>query len=267
MGKAIDTVLAFSTQAAASGFPTALAAAPGDNLVIRSFNRDKRAYLQQIVYSAGGAQKLRVISPLLHDNVTGLTFQPNEVPSQFMLPPGAAVELAPMDTLTVQGACAAATTITAGLQIYYEDLDGAEARLFSWPDIKGIQKFVKSIEVVSGAVAVGAWTDTAITVTENQLHADEYYAVLGWESNQAVDLIGFKGSATGNLRIAGPGTTETLDVSNYFVYLSERTGRPCIPVFNANDRFAFYVSTANHAAIAGATAEVYPIVVQLTKRP
>jgi hypothetical protein len=267
MGKAIDTVLAFSTQAGAGAFPIALAGAGSDSLTIRSFNRDKKAILQQVVYSAGGAQKLRIISPLLHDNVTGLTFQPSETPSQFIVPPGATIDLAPMDTLTVQGACAGATTITAGLQIYYEDLDGVEARLFSWPDIRSIQKYVKSVEVASGAVAVGAWTDTALTTTENQLHADEYYAVLGWESNQAVDLIGFKGSATGNLRIAGPGTTETLDVSNYFVYMSERTGRPCIPVFNANDRTAFYVSCANHAAIAGATAEVYPILVQLTKRP
>lgn len=267
MGRAIDTVLAFSTQAAASGFPTALAATPGDSLTVRSFNRTSKTQLQSIIYSAGGGVKARVASPLMHDNVTGLTFQPAEVPSQFMLPPGAGVDLSPVDTITAQGQCAAATTITMALQIYYEDLDGVEARLFNWADVRSLIKYVKSVEVSLSAVAVGAWTDTPITNTENQLHADEYYAVLGWESNVAVDVIGFKGSATGNLRIAGPGTTETLDVSNYFVYIAERTGRPCIPVFNANDRTAFNVSAANHAALAGGAAECYPILAQLTRRP
>jgi hypothetical protein len=267
MGRAIDTVLAFSTQAGAAAFPTALAATPGDSLTVRSFNRTSKTTLQSLIYSAGGGQKLRVASPLMHDNVTGLTFQPAEVPAQFALPPGAGVQLSPVDTMTAQGQCAAATTITLGLQIYYEDLDGVEARLFSWADISSMIKYIKSVEVSLSAIAVGAWTDTPITNTENQLHSDEYYAVLGWESNVAVDILGFKGSATGNLRVCGPGTTETLDVTNYFVYLSERTGRPCIPVFNANDRTAFLVSAANHAALAGGAAEAYPVLAQLTRRP
>lgn len=267
MGRAIDTVLAFSTQGAAAAFPTALAATSGDSLTVRSFNRDRKTFLQSLIYSAGGAQKFRVSSPLMHDNVTGLTFQPAEIPAQFSLPPGAGVQLSPVDTIQAFGSCAAATTITLGLQIYYEDLDGVEARLFSWPDIAGLIKYVKSVEVSLGAIAVGAWTDTAITATENQLHADEYYAVLGWESNVAVDLVGFKGSATGNLRVCGPGTTETLDITNYFVYLSERTGRPCIPVFNANDRAAFLVSAANHAALGAGASEVYPVLAQLHRRP
>lgn len=267
MGRAIDTVLAFSTQAGAGAFPVALAATGGDSLTVRSFNRQSKTTLQSLIYSAGGGTKFRVASPLMHDNVTGLTFQPAEVPAQFALPPGAGVQLSPVDTIQAFGSCAGATTITLGLQIYYEDLDGVEARLFSWADISSMIKYVKSVEVSLNAIAVGAWTDTVITNTENQLHSDEYYAVLGWESNVAVDLLGFKGSATGNLRVCGPGTTETLDVSNYFVYLSERTGRPCIPVFNANDRTAFMVSAANHAAIAGGASEAYPILAQLTRRP
>lgn len=268
MGRAIDTVLAFSTQAAAAGFPTALAATTGDSLAIRSFDRAKKAYLQSVIYSSNAAgQKARVQSPLLHDNVTGLTWQPGEQPSQWMLPPEGAVELRPIDTLAAFGQCGAATTITMGLVNYYEDLDGVSANLFNWADIRGLITYIKSFEVDLNAIAVGAWTDTLITATENQLHADEYYAVLGYEVNPSVDIVGFKGSATGNLRVCGPGPVSSLDIAEYFITFSAKCGRPCIPVFNANDRFAFYVSAANHAAVGGGAASVYPIVAQLSRRP
>lgn len=267
MGRAIDTVLAFSTQGAAAAFPTALAATTGDSLSVRSFDRSKKAILQSLIYSAGGNVKFRVASPLMHDNVTGLTFQPGEAPSQWMLPPEGAVELRPTDTLSVFGQIAAAGTITAALVNYYEDLDGVSASLFNWSDIRGLIRYIKSFEVDLAAVAVGAWTDTLITVTENQLHADEYYAILGYQVDPAVDIVGFKGSATGNLRVCGPGPVSSLDIAEYFITFSEKSKRPCIPVFNANDRTAFYVSAANHVAIGGGAASVYPIVAQLTRRP
>lgn len=267
MGRAIDTILAFSTQAAASAFPTVLGTATGDSLQVRSFDRSKVATMQAIIYSAGGAQMAQVRSPLMHDNVTGLTFQPGEVPSLFMLPPAQGVRLRPVDTIVANGAIAAAGTIVMGIVNYYEDLDGADALLYSWADIKGLVKYTKSVQVQLGAIAVGAWTDTLLTATENQLHADEYYAILGYGVDPAIDIVGFKGTATGNLRICGPGPVSTLDISNYFIYLSEQTGRPCIPVFNSNDRTAFYVSAANHAAVAAQAAAVYPIVVQLTRKP
>src|SRR5689334_18444089 len=268
MGRAIDTVLAFSTQAGAAAFPTALAPPAGDSLSIRSFDRSKRAFLQSVIYGSNAAgQKARVQSPLLHDNVTGLTWQPGETPSQWMLPPEASVELRPIDTLACFGQAGAATTITMGLVNYYEDLDGVSANLFNWADVRGLIQYVKSVEVSLSAIAVGAWTDTLITTTENQLHADEYYAVLGYQVNPAVDIVGVKGSATGNLRICGPGPVSSLDIAEYFITFSEKSKRPCIPVFNANDRFAFYVSAANHAAVAGGAAEVYLICAQLTRRP
>lgn len=267
MGRAIDTVLAFSTQGAAAPFPTPLAAASGDSLQVRSFDRASKTYLESVIYSAGGGQRIRVTSPLIHDNVTGLTWEPAEIPSQWILPPEASVRLQPVDTLVVNGGIAAAGTITAGLVIAYENLDGADARLFSWPDIRGLVKYIKPIEVDLNAIAVNAWTDTPINITDKQLHADSYYAVFGWNPNALVDVVGVKGSATGNLRVCGPGATSSLDITEYFITVSEKTGRPHIPVFNANDQGAFNVSAANHAAIAGAAERVYVILAELTKRP
>lgn len=268
MGYAIDTVGCFSTQAGAGAFPQALAAFPGDSLIVRGTRGESKAHLEALIYASNATgQKMRVISPLLHDNVTGLTFTPGENPMLFGIPLEASVELNEQDTLTVQGSSGAATTITAGLVISYEDLRGVSAELFRWSDIRDDIRFIKAVEVDLNAIAVGAWTDTLITTTENQLHADASYAVLGWDVNQSVDLIGIKGVATGNLRLCGPGGPTTLDFTDYFIQGSVEGNQPYIPVFQANDRTAVFVSAANHAAIGGAAAIVTLIVAQLrTKR-
>ena len=260
---AIDTVALFSTQAGAGAFPIALAPAPGDSLSVRNFPTGQTASIEALIYSAGGGQKVRLVSPNLHDPQTGLTFAPAEVPSQFLVPQDASIAVQANDNLTVQGGIAAAGTIVAGLQVYYSQLQGISARLHSWGDISGNYRYIKSVEVDLAAVAVGAWTDTVITATENQLHSNKDYAVLGYQCSQAIDLVGVKGSATGNLRACGPGSTSTLDISEYFVAMSQMNNVPYIPVFNADDRAAFYVSAFNHAAIANAAASVYLILAEL----
>lgn len=268
MGDAVDTVLAFSTQAAASAFPTALAATTGDSLIVRGTVGESKAQLMAFITKSDAAgNQFRVISPLLHDNVTGLTFFMNENPSLFAVPEATSVELNEQDTLTVQGQCGAATTITAGLVIHYDNVRGTDADLYRWGDIRGDIQFVKSIQVANAAIAVGAWTDTVVTNSENQLHADKSYAVLGYIANPAPALIGVKGVATGNLRMCGPGASQSLELSDYFVKMSEYHNLPYIPVFQANDRTAFFVSMADSVARAAAAIQVSLIVAQLkTKR-
>lgn len=267
MGQAIDTILAFSTQAGASAFPTQLAATPGDSLTLRSTNGASAVSLEGVITASNvGGQLFRVASPLLHDNVTGLTWAAPENPSPFLLPAAISVPLASQDTLAVFGACAAATTITMGLVVKYDDVRGAAADLYRWSDLSSDIKQIKSIQVALNAVAVGAWTDTLITTTENQLHADSSYAVLGWEASPSVDIVGVKGVATGNLRMCGPGAATSLDISSYFIYQAEQGNTPYIPVFQANDRNSFYVSAANHAAIGGAAATVSLLVAELKSK-
>lgn len=265
MGAAIDTVMAFSTQAAAATFPTALAAAPGDSLTVRNFQLTDYAQVEAILYSAGGNQRVRLTSPRLHDNVTGLTFEPLEDPAAFLVPQDGNVQLASGDTLALAGSIAAAGTITAGLVNYYSNLPGVAARLHTWGDIKGIIKSYKTVEVDLNAIAVGAWTDTLFTATENQLHSDSDYAILGYQCATPLCAVGVKGAFTGNLRACGPGPQSTLDITEYYVVMSEANGVPYIPVFNAQDRFACYVSAMNRTAVAGGAAHVYLILAELSQ--
>lgn len=268
MPRAVDSVLAFSTQGAAAAFPTALAAAPPDSLIVRGTRGESKARIMAfIVQSNASGQKFRVVSPLLHDNVTGLTWIPPENPGLFLVPSESAVEVNELDTLTVQGACSAATTITAVTVIDYDDVRGTAADLYRWSDIRDDIKFLKSVEVSNLAIAVGAWTDTVITNTENQLHADRSYAILGYVPAAAVCAVGIKGIATGNLRMVGPGGPQTLDLSDYFIQMGEKHNRAYIPIVQANDRPAIFVSQVNGTAVAAGGAEVSLIVAELkTKR-
>lgn len=267
-GKAIDTILAFSTQAGAGAFPQTLAATTGDSLVVRGTVGESKAHLMAAVFKSDAAgNEFRITSPLLHDNVTGLTFVAPENPTIFSVPEPTSVELNEQDTLVVQGQSGAATTITAGLVIYYDDLRGTDADLHHWSDIKDDIKFIKSVQVQLGAIAVGAWTDTLITATEDQLHADASYAVLGYTVSPAVALVGIKGVATGNLRACGPGFAQTLEISDYYIKMSQEHNMPYVPVFQANDRRAFFVSAADSVARANQAVTVSLVVAQLkTKR-
>jgi len=266
-GKAIDTVLAFNTQGAAGAFPVTLAAAPGDNLQVRASVGEAKCRMMAFITSSDAAgNKFRVTSPLLHDPVTGLTWVAPENPGQFLVPEYASVELNQQDTLTVQGQCGAATTITAAMVISYDDLRGTDANLYRWGDIKGDIKYIKAVEVDLGAIAVGAWTDTVITNTEDQLHADRSYAVLGYSCSPVIAVVGVKGVATGNLRHCGPGFSGTISLSDYFIEMSEYHQMPYIPVFQANDRKAFFVSAADSAAHAANAVKVSLIVAELKNK-
>lgn len=263
-GRAVDTVLAFSTQGALSAFPTALAAASGDSLTVRGAVGESKAHLMAFITQSDAAgMKFRITSPLLHDPNTGLTWVTPENPGQFLVPEYASVELEQQDTLTVQGQCGAATTITAGLVISYDDIRGSNADLFRWGDISGDIKKIKVVEIDLNAIAVGAWTDTPITTTEDQLHANSSYAVLGYSVSQSVALVGIKGICTGNLRMCGPGFTGTIELSSYFIAMSELHRTPYIPVFQANDRKAVNISAANGTAIGGGAAKVSLVVAEL----
>lgn len=263
-GKAVDTILLFSTQAGAGAFPQTLNPATGDSLTIRGAVGESKAHLMAFITQSDAAgNKFRITSPLLHDPNTGLTYVAPENPTQFLVPEYASVQLEQQDTLTVQGQCGAATTITAGLVISYDDIRGTDADLYRWGDISGDIKSIKVVEVDLAAIAVGAWTDTVITQTEDQLHANKSYAVLGYSISQPIALLGIKGIATGNLRMCGPGFAGTISLSDYFIEMSEYHRMPYIPVFQANDRKGLFISAANGAAVGGGVAKASIILAEL----
>lgn len=226
--------------------------APGDSAIVRFFPQTNPAFLEAVAVQSSGVRAARITSPLLHDNVTGMTFQFAEQPSSFLLPQEVGQPIQSGDTLSVQLDAAATSDSVAVLCNYYTNLPGAQARLAMWGDISGTVKSIKPVEVdVASSATIGAWSDTLITTTENQYHAKTDYAVLGYASSVAVCAVAVKGQETANLRVGGPGVITSFDTTDYFIQMSNYHGRPHIPVISADNRFSVYVSVlANTASVA-----------------
>lgn len=261
MGLAIDTICSYVSNPGASFTATAVTNS-GDSLTVRNFPQTNRAFIHAAIRRHNTAGAMRIISPLVHDNVTGLTWYATETPMIAGMPPMAEQTVEPGDLLTIQ--VTGDTTHYANVYtgIYYENLTGASANLYQWGDVAGAIKNIKPMTVaVTNSGTIGTWTDTVLTTTENQLHATSYYAVLGYATDTALGAIGVKGAFTGNLRVCGPGTTNVEDTSYHFVEKANYHGRPFIPVFNGNDRSAVYVSTGDNAA--STTANITLVLAEL----
>lgn len=255
MGLAIDTVLGFAVNPGAG--PAACTAAQGDTFVVRNFANSATAFLENIVRMGTAAGFVQVRSPLLHDMVRGIRVTPGESPAIYALPAQAAQPLEPTDQLTVEMSGGAAETDIVGLINYYTDLPGASARLHSWGDISGNIDNIKPLAVaVTSSATAGQWSDTVITATEDLLHADTDYAVLGYSTNTALGLVAVRGIDTSNLRVGGAGSTLEFPTTEWFIRQSDKHGTPHIPVFNSNNKGGTVVSVAAATASVGATVEL-----------
>jgi hypothetical protein len=246
---AVDTVAGYITNQTSL---TAWTMLSGDTLTVRNFpQQTSKAYISAVGVQSATKGKLRIYSPLLHDNTTGLTWGFSETPAPFLFPREVFQQLQPQDVLTVQQLGGGAESDAGFLSLYYENLPGATARLFNPSDIKPRIKSIKVMEVdVTTQVITSGWKDTAINATEDTLHANTDYAVLGYDTDTAVLCVAFKGVDTGNLRIGGPGPTASISTGDYFWEKSLRDAVPHIPVFNSANKAAFFLSSAAVASAA-----------------
>lgn len=248
MGIAIDTILG-NKNAPGSSFAKISTSNSGDSLTIRDFPQTSAARLEQVIRRHASSGGVRILSPLLHDDVTGLTWYSDQTPSVHLLPPQVGQQVQRGDTLTVEVTGDTTDEAVVALTVYYDNLSGADAKLFSWGDVAGNIKNMKALEVdVTNSATVGEWEDTAVDTTDKQLHASSQYAVLGYVTDTALAVVGLKSQTTGNLRVSGPGSDSAEDTSYWFVQQSQREGTPHIPVFSALSQSAVYVSTADDAA-------------------
>lgn len=261
MGVAYDTV-AFSLANPGATF-TAATVASGDSFTVRAYPvQTAVAKLLRVTRQGATSGGVRILSPLLHDNVRGITQLTTQTPTEFAFPREVTQILRPQDALVVQISGGGAETDAGALSIYYTDLPGANARLFSPADILPRIKTIKPLEVdfTTNAAASG-WLDTVITTTEDLTHANTDYAVLGYTTDTAATVIGVKGIDTSNLRVCGPGTTSTIVTADYFWEASLRDNLPMIPVFNSANKGSTFVSAF---AVAAAATKVFLNLAELT---
>ena len=242
----MDTILAQVTNSAAV---IAATVAAGDTLTVRNFQAPSEGLLEGITVKGGQATTVRILSPYFHDTTRGITYITAQAPTERTIPRQAPQRLVAQDVLQLQGNSGAANSSIFALHNYYTDLGASGARLHSWGDIAGLIAEIKPVEVdCTASATIGAWSDTAVTATENLLKANTDYAVLGYMLDVAVGVIAIKGQDTGNLRCGAPGSVLTDTSSEYFIRQTEETGRPHIPVINAANVNNTVVSVADNAA-------------------
>lgn len=256
---ALDTIAAFQTVVASNLAVGVMA--PGDSAVVRNFPSSASAKLLDLFYDdVTSPQPARIRSALLHDNVRGIQVTPGVTAPSKLLPSWALQDLEAQDLLTFELSTAAATgKALLAAAIYYSQFPGAASRLYSPGDILGNIDNIKPLYVAIGAGAnvAGTWLDTVITTTENLLHANSDYAVLGITFDQAVACIGIKSGDTGNLRCCVPGGVNNPYGDDYFVRKSLETGLALIPVINSANAGSTFLSIISSAATGAAgTAQI-----------
>lgn len=228
---------------------TALVPASGDSLTVPNFPLTNQAWLQTMDRIDATKGVFRVRSPKLHDNVKGIHIATSENPTIFALPLEVSQALYPQDLLIAEATGSASTFDIVTLGMYFQSLPGVSQRLHSWGDISGIIEYIDTVEVaVTNSGTANVWTDTLMTTTDNLLRANTDYAILGYSTDLLCGAVAFKGPDTSSVRVGGPGKVGHEFTDNYFVNLSNKTGRPNIPVFNSANAGSSYISTIDITA-------------------
>lgn len=194
----------------------------------------------------------------VHDQQFGFRF---ELPS---LTPGGAANVAahtifkpPMkievfsgDTATISVSGTAADDALVSYVTEYDDLPGTKATFASWDQVRALKTTViglNQLPVASGTPgAYGA--SRALNADDTRLSADKYYAILGCSVQTQVTTIALTSTVWGGQRIGIPVGALDLDNTMWFVTESIASGKPLIPVINANDAGNVLVQVADGEA-------------------
>lgn len=260
MGKALQVFSGFVTTPSASY--TEVTPCAGDTFAVQNFYQGSEAFLLDAWADLVSAGSVRLRSPNFHDNVNGINQDVPATNPTPVLPAYMRQILQPNDTITVELADTATHT-TAGVTLieYYENLPGADARLFRWPEIRDqIVDFMSCLVTLDVASGNRGNYDgsVAINATQDQFKASTDYALLGYTPSKQYQTIGVTGPDTSSRRVGGPGTTpDIMDCRQWFIKLSEESGLPCIPVLNSQNMSATVVDCIDSQDVGDGTVALF----------
>lgn len=194
----------------------------------------------------------------VHDQQHGFRF---EIPS---ITPGGAgltaahtvfqppfkIDLFSGDTATISISGTTNDDVAVSYITEYDDLPGVKATFASWDQVKNLKTTtigLNQLPVASGtAGAYGA--SRALNADDTRLSADKYYAILGCSVATPVTTVSLLSTTWGGQRIGIPVGALGLDNTMWFVTESIASGKPLIPVINANDAGNVLVQVADTEA-------------------
>src|SRR5207244_4409573 len=154
------------------------------------------------------------------------------------------------DTGTLTVTSAAADALLVSWLTEYDDLPGTRAMFASWDQVQALKATVIGLNQLPVASATkGAYGATrALNADDTRLSADKYYAILGVTVQTQVTTIALQSTTWGGQTIGIPSGALDLDNNMWFVTESIASGKPLIPIINANDAGNVLVKVADAAA-------------------
>jgi hypothetical protein len=253
---ALDTVTSTGTAIGATLAATTIAS--GDSFQIKNGAPNSDIWLVNAWADNQVAGEVRIRSPKMHDNVDAIRSRVQVGVVKPLLPLGAPQRLYPQDVEIVElaGSAVAGDIESVVQQIYYADLQGQNARLFPWEQIR---PRIKNVIGVRLAITLGSTAGyngaRALNADVDLLRANTDFALLGMTTNTECAAVCLRGPDTANLRVAVPGEPDlTEDAAWWFRLLSMHYGLPTVPVLNSANKGATLVDCVNDEN--GGTANV-----------
>jgi|SRR6267142_1892703 len=247
MPAALDTVTSTGTAIGAALVATTIVA--GDSFTIKNANLTSDVFLLNFWTDNQVAGMVRIRSPKLHDNVDAIRARTQIGVLKPLLPMGAPQRLYPQDTEIVElaGSAVGGDIESVVQMIYYADLPGQQARLFTWDAIKARIKHILGVRLAITLGSTAGYNGArAINADVDLLQANTDYAVLGMTTDVEAAAICLRGPDTGNLRVSVPGEPDlTEDTSWWFRLMSFHYGLPLVPVINSANKGATLIDCVN----------------------
>jgi hypothetical protein len=247
MPHALQSVVGWFTAAGAG--TNVVTPSAGDSFSVPSFALTSKCYIENLWAGGATSDFVRVRSSRLHDANQGLRMRVPSGAFRSILPWGMGETVYPSDTPVVEIDATGAGSGGIVLHYGFDDLPGVAPRLSSWSDISPRVMHVSGVEVDVTSGAIGTYgASAAINSLFDNFEAGADYALLGYSMTVGCLAVGITGKDTGNLRIAVPGSADGVESTDYFITMSEATGRPYIPIIAANNKGSTIVQNVDTAA-------------------
>lgn len=262
MGKALEVIGARVTNPSTT--ITAYTPNTGDSFTVRNFAPGSQAFCLRTWGLGATAGIQQIHSPRWHDNVRGFRAKLLAADSRPVWNLGRKQTLQPQDVLVFEASGGGSETDTGAMLNYYVDLPGADARLIDMNQLNQRAVNVLTVETThTSSATAGDWGGSvAINSGSQLLKANTDYAIVGYITDTNLCSVGYRGPDTGNIRAGGSGSNIRTVTREWFTDLTEQTGMPCIPVFNAANAGGTFVDIAVPAT--GSTVVIETLLIQLT---
>ena len=264
MGSIIEVITGRATNPAAF---TALTMNTGDTNAVRSFGDMVACKLCNLWSQQATAGYVRARSSRMHDPTRGITMATFAAANGDLLPDEVTQLVYPTDTITLEIQGGAAEVDAMAVAMAYDGLSSKAAELTMWEQVKPLIKdYVGHQVAVTGPVTSGDWSaGNALNSLSGLLHANTWYAVLGYTLDAPVLSVAVQGPDTANYKAGGPGPQDVNVTRDWFIRWARADGQPRIPVINSQNQAATNVHIAR--ITAAGTVNVTLLLAELTAKP